>query len=123
MPGRVRGLQGSNIEQNEQACTGILSRYVAEPIMIESRTKAPLDPSGLTLSSNCLQIPNGKALLDATPDAIVLVNQSRAIVLVNAQAEGLFGYGQDELIGKQAEILFSEHSRSHHNDQQSRAVD
>jgi two-component system cell cycle sensor histidine kinase/response regulator CckA len=95
--------------------------------MIESRTKARLDSSGLTLSSSFLQTINGedvqyRALLDAAPDAIVLVNQSNTIVLVNAQAERLFGYGLNELIGKQTEILFSERCRSQHSDQQSRLI-
>jgi two-component system, cell cycle sensor histidine kinase and response regulator CckA len=61
-----------------------------------------------------------RALLEAGPDAIVVVNQSALIVLVNAQAERLFGYRRDELIGQRAEILVSEHSRGQHSEQHSR---
>jgi two-component system, cell cycle sensor histidine kinase and response regulator CckA len=61
-----------------------------------------------------------RALLETAPDAIVVVNQSAAIVLVNAQAENLFGYRRDELIGRSADILISEHFRGQHSDQRSR---
>jgi len=61
-----------------------------------------------------------RALLQAAPDAIVVVNQSGTIVLVNAEAERLFGYRRAELIGKAAEILVSEHSRGQQSDQYAR---
>jgi protein-histidine pros-kinase len=61
-----------------------------------------------------------RALLEAAPDAIVVVNQSAVIVLVNGQAEKLFGYRRDELIGKPATVLVSEHSRDQHSKQHSR---
>jgi diguanylate cyclase (GGDEF)-like protein/PAS domain S-box-containing protein len=60
-----------------------------------------------------------RALLDAAPDGLVVVDQSGTIVLVNAQAEKLFGYRRDELIGKSSEILISEHSRTKHSEQHS----
>jgi PAS domain S-box-containing protein len=63
-----------------------------------------------------------RALLEAAPDAIVVVNQSGIVVLVNAQAERLFGYRRDELIGQPADILVSEHFRGQHNEQHSRLL-
>jgi PAS domain S-box-containing protein len=45
------------------------------------------------------------SLLEATPDAMVCVDESGLIVLVNAQVSALFGYGRDELIGMPVEAL------------------
>jgi PAS domain S-box-containing protein len=63
-----------------------------------------------------------QALLEGAPDAIVVVNQPGMIVLVNDQAEKLFGYCREELIGQPAEILVSQGFRSQHSDQHSRFV-
>src|ERR1700733_1264640 len=85
------------------------------------------DPFAFTVSPSGSQTTYGedvryRAFLDAAPDAIVLVNQSSTIALVNAQTEKLFGYSQDELIGQQTEILFSKRSRSQHTDQHTRLL-
>jgi PAS domain S-box-containing protein len=49
-----------------------------------------------------------RGLLDAAPDAMVVVNQGGEIVLLNRQAERQFGYHRDELLGKNMENIISE---------------
>jgi PAS domain S-box-containing protein len=51
-----------------------------------------------------------RGLLEAAPDPMVLMNQAGEIVLLNLQAEKVFGYRRDELVGQSARILTSEDS-------------
>ena len=46
-----------------------------------------------------------RGLLEAAPDAMVVVNQSSEIVLLNVQAERQFGYRRDELLGRGIETI------------------
>jgi len=49
-----------------------------------------------------------RGLLEAAPDAMLVVNQSGEIVLLNLQAEKRFGYPGEELIGQQVRTIIPE---------------
>jgi PAS domain S-box-containing protein len=49
-----------------------------------------------------------RGLLEAAPDAMVVVNQRGEIVLLNVQAEKQFGYRRDELVGQKVKNIIPE---------------
>ena len=49
-----------------------------------------------------------RGLLEAAPDAMVVVNQGGEIVLLNVQAEKQFGYSRDELLGQKVKNIIPE---------------
>jgi PAS domain S-box-containing protein len=57
-----------------------------------------------------------RGLLEAAPDAMVVIADSGEISLVNAQTEVLFGYARDELLGRRVELLVPESLRARHPD-------
>ncbi|MDX1765068.1 MAG: PAS domain S-box protein, partial [bacterium] len=56
-----------------------------------------------------------EAILNAAPDAMVVVDRGETIVLANREAARLFGYGQDEMTGRSLSDLIPERYRAEHH--------
>ena len=53
-----------------------------------------------------------RLVVESAPNAMVMVDRTGRIVLVNVQTEKLFGYGRDELLGQSVELLVPEWFRA-----------
>ncbi|HSS41032.1 MAG TPA: ATP-binding protein [Solirubrobacterales bacterium] len=71
----------------------------------------PLHPSGSEESSSTFE-----QFLDFVPDAILGVDRDGEIVLVNREAEKLFGFSREQLVGEPLELLVPHRFRDRHPD-------
>ena len=65
-------------------------------------------------SRKLLQEDASRILLEALPDPLLIVNGDGHIMLANTQAEKLFGYEHDALLGQSIELLVPERFRGMH---------
>ena len=64
-----------------------------------------------------------RVLFESTPDSVIMVNATGAIVLANQQAQRLFGYAEGELTGKQIDSLLPQRLRHAHVGHRARYFD
>jgi PAS domain S-box-containing protein len=55
-----------------------------------------------------------RATIESAPTAMVMIDDSGRIALLNAETEKLFGYGRDELLNEPVEVLLPERFRAGH---------
>jgi PAS domain S-box-containing protein len=54
------------------------------------------------------------AVIQSAMDGVVIVDAARQMVLVNSEAEVMFGYTENELLGKPLDLLISDQTREQH---------
>ena len=55
-----------------------------------------------------------RAMVDASPDGMLLTDELGTIVFVNSEMERLFGYGRCDLVGRSVEVLLPDRHRAVH---------
>ncbi|NIL92910.1 MAG: PAS domain S-box protein [Woeseiaceae bacterium] len=70
------------------------------------------------MGTDKLQVEESEAyfrvLIESAPDAMIIVDDGGEIVIVNGQAERMFGYDRDEMLGNTIEMLLPERIRATH---------
>jgi PAS domain S-box-containing protein len=62
-------------------------------------------------------------LLDCVGDAVIVADAHEKIVLWNAAATGIFGYAEEEALGKTLDLIVPERQRQKHNEGYSRSME
>ncbi len=57
-----------------------------------------------------------RIVVERSPNGVMLINKEGKITMLNAQAEMIFGYRREELIGKTIEALVPPQLRNHHHE-------
>jgi PAS domain S-box-containing protein len=105
------------IEGLVKLATGVLSAVTAVLLVQMIPTAAKL-PSRTALAAEIAQRRRAeekfRGLLEAAPDAMVIVNERGEIELVNSQAEAMFGYARTEMLGQSINRIIPERFHDRH---------
>jgi len=108
---------------NDIAVLQQLASCVSDAILL----KATIKTNGILIqrqSEQCARTESqSRAFLEAAPDATVIVDDAGRMQVVNAQAEVLFGYRREALIGRPVEMLIPERFKDGHASQRERYFD
>jgi PAS domain S-box-containing protein len=113
-PQEILRLAAANDLYEEQ---GMRIRKDGSRFLVHSGYTASRDPSGTlrgfsVISRDLTESKESGAkyqnLMEAAPDAMVVVNQDGEIVLLNLQAEKQFGYHRDQLLGQKVKSIIPE---------------
>lgn len=114
-------------EANRALCSEIGERRLAEKAVREANAlleqrvaerTAALEQANRELRAEVAERQRAekwfRLAVDASPGGLVMVDSGGTIVLANVQAERIFGYGREELLGQKVEMLVPEALREQH---------
>jgi len=92
------------------------SRFRAEIALTPVKTDAGLLVASTIREVNAADESEAyfRTILESAPDAMIIVDEKGKIAIVNAQAEEMFGYGRDEMLGHKIEMLLPKRVRDRH---------
>ena len=83
-------------------------------------SQSPVTLMAGLMGSDKLQADESEAyfriLLESAPDAMIIVDNTGEIAIVNGQAESMFGYDREDMIGSKIEMLLPDRIRKAHID-------
>jgi len=90
----------------------------------------PIDTDdGLVVASTIRPVNSGdnseayfRNLLESAPDAMIIIDEHGKIAIVNAQAEQMFGYEREEILGRTIEALLPERLHERHVEHRQRFI-
>jgi PAS domain S-box-containing protein len=85
------------------------SRLIGFAKMTQDLTERTLTDEALRRSEERF-----RRVVEATPNAIIMIDRDGRIAMVNSQTERVFGYSRIELLGQPMEMLVPERFRHHH---------
>lgn len=130
VPERLRGAYADQLKQvTQNRFRGVIRTSAESAILTRTGQEIPV-----SISVSCWESDGGvcftsvvqdlrarknaemqfEALLESAPDAMVIVDQQSAIVLVNSQIERVFGWSREDLLGKNIEFLMPARFQSRH---------
>jgi PAS domain S-box-containing protein len=106
----------STLEQNMSDESGPRSEPANKGRRIRESSREECEAREPTGTSSFQEVGEAvfRGVVEAAPDGIVMADQAGRIVLVNTQAETLFGYRREELLGQPIEVLVPDRYRDVH---------
>ncbi len=99
----------------ETSVNGTQYRVICQPAQADDSFVQVLGTLTRLASDSLIQA-EAKAILETAVDAIIIINEQGRIETSNQAASRLFGYPQDELLGKPLTMLMPEPHRSRHDE-------
>lgn len=121
---RLKSLLMTTVEQNsgstlditlEQKKQRIDLSLTISPIHADRQEVIGFSVIAKDISNTKLEEVRFRLAVEAAPNAMIMVNQHGFIVLINSEAEAMFGYTREELVGQPIHQLVPASLRSLHN--------